>query len=576
LAGTFFTTNTIDVKAAGLPQDISFNLITGGLTKPVFITNAGDGSNRLFIVQQSGQIRIFKNGSLLSIPFLNISGLVPNFTGANGEQGLLGLAFAPDYVNHGFFYITYTTSNNDPTFPYTITLAQYRVSSGNADLADLGSGLVLLSIPKKYTNHNGGMIAFGPDGYLYMSTGDGGSWGDPDNNAQSLYSRLGKILRMDVDSTPSPGQNYVIPSSNPFYGSTDPNIKKEIWAYGLRNAWRFSFDRLTSDLYIGDVGQNRQEEVDFQWGLSAGGQNYGWRILEGNLCYNPSTNCVVPSGYVPPVAVYDHGDNDSYGCSITGGYVYRGLQFLSMRGIYFYGDFCSGKLFSLINNLNNTWTSSLVISTNYSISSFGEDEKGELYLADYAGGKVYQLISTTFADVPMDYWSWDYIERLYTSGVTTGCNTSPLMYCPTTIVTRDQVAVFLLRGIHTSAYVPPDATGVFDDVQLDYWAADWIEQLAEEGITSGCGGGSYCPTNPVTRDQMAVLLLRAKHGSDYVPPDATGVFNDVDPSYWAADWIEQLAEEEVTSGCGGGNYCPTMPVTRDQMAVFLVRNFNLP
>lgn len=197
---------------------------------------------------------------------------------------------------------------------------------------------------------------------------------------------------------------------------------------------------------------------------------------------------------------------------------------------------------------------------------------------NYISGQTYTVSKSIFDDVPNTYWSWNYIERLYAAGITSGCNTLPLLYCPTNIVTRDQMAIFLLRGKHGSSYVPPDATGVFGDVPTDYWAASWIEQLASEGITSGCGNGNYCPATAVTRDQMAVFLLRVKHGSSYVPPDATGVFEDVPPNYWAADWIEQLAAEGITSGCSESPklYCPTTPVTRDQMAVFLVMNFSLP
>ena len=399
LVGTLFCVmfssraQAMKVAAINLPTTLIFTPVVSGLTQPVFVTNAGDGSNRLFIVQQNGQIRIFKNGTLLPTPFINIAGLISNFTGTNGEQGLLGLAFDPNYSNNGNFYITYTTLNNDPTFTYAITLARFHVSSVNSDQADPSSGMVLLSIPKKYTNHNGGMIAFGPDGYLYMSAGDGGSGGDPDNNAQNLHTLLGKILRLDVVTAPPSGKTYVIPPTNPFYGNADPNLRQEIWAYGLRNPWRFSFDRSTGDLYIGDVGQGTEEEVDFQSSSSAGGQNYGWRILEGNLCYNPSINCVAPSGYIPPVATYDHGTNSSYGCSITGGYVYRGNLSPSLQGVYFYGDYCSGKVLGLIKNPDNTWTYGLIASTSYSISSFGQDEQGELYLADYGGGKLYHISS---------------------------------------------------------------------------------------------------------------------------------------------------------------------------------------
>ena len=391
-----FTASFTPANAMSIPSMLNFTPIASGLTESVFITNAGDNSNRLFILQQTGQIRILKNGSLLPTSFIDISGLISNFTGSNGEQGVLGLAFDPSYTSNGYFYITYTTNNNDTTFRYTTTLARYHVSSGNPDLADTSSGAILLSIPKKYTNHNGGMIAFGPDGYLYMSMGDGGSGGDPDNNAQNLHTLLGKLLRLDVNTTPPPGQKYVIPSTNPFYGNSDPTIRKEIWAYGLRNPWRFSFDRLTGDLYIGDVGQNTEEEVDFQASSNAGGQNYGWRILEGNLCYNPSTNCIAPSSYVPPVATYDHGTNDSFGCAITGGYVYRGIQSPSLQGIYFYGDYCSGKVLGLIKNPNNTWTYSPITSTNYLISSFGQDEQGELYLANYSTGTIYHISAVTF------------------------------------------------------------------------------------------------------------------------------------------------------------------------------------
>ncbi len=392
-AEVFSTTAVLRVQAASIPPSLHFTQIVSGLTDPVFVTNAGDGSNRLFIIEQTGQILVYKNGGLLSTPFLNIAGLISNFTGVNGEQGLLCLAFDPNYSSNGIFYITYTTTNNDPAFLYTTTLARYHVSSGSPDQADPLSGAVLLSIPKKYTNHNGGMIAFGPDGYLYMSMGDGGSGGDPDNNAQNLDTMLGKLLRLDVESAPPPGQNYVIPPTNPFFGSTDPNVKKEIWAYGLRNPWRYSFDRSTGDLYIGDVGQAVEEEIDFQGASSAGGENFGWHILEGNLCFNPSTNCIKPTGYVPPVATYDHGANDSFGCAVTGGYVYRGSQYLSLQGVYLYGDFCSGKVLGLIKNPNNTWTASVVTSTGFTISSFGQDEQGELYLTNYGGGAIYHISS---------------------------------------------------------------------------------------------------------------------------------------------------------------------------------------
>jgi glucose/arabinose dehydrogenase len=379
--------NVLAADSGTAPKNIKFEVTVSGLSDPLLLTHAGDGSNRLFIVQRGGKILIFKNGALNPTAFLNVAVLI---TTSGSEQGLLGLAFDPNYETSGQFYIAYTAPSR------AITLARYHVSSGDPDQADQFSGEVLLSIPKSFTNHNGGMLAFGPDGFLYMSTGDGGSGGDPDNNGQSRKTLLGKILRLDVNGSPP----YSIPSSNPFYNSSNPAVKKEIWAYGLRNPWRFSFDRLTGDLYIGDVGQNTQEEVDFQPASSAGGENYGWRILEGNLCYN-STSCTPPPNYVSPVAAYDHGANDSIGCSVTGGYVYRGANFPTLAGTYLYGDFCTGRLWGLTKTTGNQWASLLITDTDYLISSFGEDEQGEIYLTDYASGNLIhiveaQILSKTF------------------------------------------------------------------------------------------------------------------------------------------------------------------------------------
>ena len=385
--------------SASIPSAVRFTPVVTGVSEPVFITNAADGSNRLFIVQQSGQIRIFKNGSLLPAAFLNVAG-VPNFTAVGGEQGLLGLAFDPHYATNRFFYVTYTTTTGGPVFKYTTTLVRYRASASNADLADPASRTLILSIPKKYINHNGGMIAFGPDTFLYMSMGDGGSGGDPDNNGQNIHTLLGKILRLDVHSTPPAGKTYAIPSTNPFFGDPDPSVRQEIWAYGLRNPWRFSFDRSTGDLFIGDVGQNIEEEIDFQPASDAGGNNYGWHILEGNRCYSPASNCTPPSHYVGPVAVYDHGNNDLFGCSVTGGYVDRDPSSPSLNGVYFYGDYCSGKLLGLVHNSNSTWTSRLIIDTPYNISSFGQDEQGGLYLADRVSGRIIQISQVPVITAP--------------------------------------------------------------------------------------------------------------------------------------------------------------------------------
>ncbi|HLF75832.1 MAG TPA: PQQ-dependent sugar dehydrogenase [Anaerolineales bacterium] len=364
------------------PANVVFREAVSGLVQPVFIANAGDGSNRLFVVERAGRVRIFKDGSLLPVPFLDIQSIV-NDTGS--EQGLLALAFHPSYENNGQFYTVYTDQNG------SLVLSRFSRSAGNPDLANPNSRVPLLTIPHPtHQNHNGGTLAFGRDGYLYWSTGDGGGGGDPFNNAQNLNSLLGKILRLDVDRA-DPGLNYFIPRSNPFYNM--PNRRWEIWAYGLRNPWRVSFDRGTGDLFIGDVGQSSREEIDFQPSGSAGGENYGWRIMEGTLCFNPSTGCN-QSGKVLPVAEYSH----SVGCSVTGGYIYRGAFYPDMQGQYFYGDFCSGIIFSLFDDPVNGWTVTQVVDTPYLISTFGEDEQGELYFTDYGAGKMYQICYGPTAD----------------------------------------------------------------------------------------------------------------------------------------------------------------------------------
>ena len=361
------------------PQKFIFQEIAGGLTNPILITNADDGSGRIFVIERAGQIRIVKDGALLTTPFLNIQSSVKS---TGGEQGLLALAFHPSYESNGKFYVVYTRNRSGDTNGSNLILERFFVSASDPDQATLSGRTVLLTIGHPtYSNHNGGSLAFGQDGYLYWSTGDGGSAGDPNNNGQNLYSLLGKVLRIDVDSAAP----YAVPASNPFHSNPDPNVKKEIWAYGLRNPWRFSFDRLTHDLYIGDVGQSSREEIDFQPAASAGGENYGWRIMEGSLCYNPSSGCD-QSGKTLPVAEYSH----ALGCSVTGGHVYRGSNFPSLYGYYFYGDYCSGRLFGLINN--SGWESAQLVDTSYKISTFGEDEQGELYLSDYAAGKIYKIL----------------------------------------------------------------------------------------------------------------------------------------------------------------------------------------
>lgn len=349
--------------------------VVTGLSSPVDITHAGDGSGRLFITLQGGRVVIFDGVQILSPPFLDINSLVSS----GGERGLLGAAFHPNYVGNGFFYVSYTDTAGDSV------IARYSVSL-DPNRADPTSGVILLTIPQPFSNHNGGQLHFGPDGYLYIGIGDGGSGGDPQNNGQDLETLLGKILRIDVDS----GFPFTVPPDNPFVGVV--GAREEIWSFGLRNPWRFSFDRLTGDMFIGDVGQNSWEEVDFQPANSTGGENYGWRLMEGNSCFNPAINC--NNGTLTlPILVYDH----SVGCSVTGGYLYRGSKNPNLNGLYLYGDFCSGLIWGAQEDGLGGWNTTVLLDTNFSISTFGEDESGEIYFAHLSAtdGTIYQVVQST-------------------------------------------------------------------------------------------------------------------------------------------------------------------------------------
>ena len=354
-------------SAAEWPQ-ISLVKRFSGLTQPVHITHAGDGSGRLFFVEQPGRIRVSRGGTLLPVPFLDIASRVS----CCGERGLLSVAFPPGYGSKRYFYVDYTDTAGNTV------ISRHRLGA-DADVADPGSEQIVLTIAQPYSNHNGGQLAFGPDGYLYVGMGDGGSGGDPQNNAQSPTSLLGKILRIDVESGAAP---YAVPVSNPFAGRA--GYRGEIWALGLRNPWRFSFDRRTGDLFIGDVGQNRYEEVDFQPAGDPGGENYGWRIMEAGHCYDP--NPCNQTGLLQPVFEYDH----SQGCSVTGGFVYRGSLYPRMQGVYFFADYCSGRLWGLRRD-GNSFQSTQLLDSPYTVSTFGEDEAGNVYLADYGRGDVYQV-----------------------------------------------------------------------------------------------------------------------------------------------------------------------------------------
>lgn len=339
---------------------------------PLYLTDAGDGSNRLFVVEQGGTIKLFESDAATSnhSTFLDISGRLVS----GGERGLLGLAFHPDFENNGYFYVNYTADNPD-----RIVISRFRVSAGSADQGDPDSEVVLLEYNQPFANHNGGYITFGPDGYLYIASGDGGSGGDPDENAQNRTNLLGKILRIDVDGSED-GNNYAIPPENPFIGNSE-GYREEIYAYGLRNPWRFSFDSQDGTLIAGDVGQNQIEEVD----IIENGGNYGWDTMEGTECFEPSSGCD-QSGLILPIWEYTH----NLGNSITGGYVYRGPTLDELTGRYIYGDFGSGRIWALdISDPENPSNTEL-IDSDLNISSFGTDAENELYICSF-DGQIYRL-----------------------------------------------------------------------------------------------------------------------------------------------------------------------------------------
>lgn len=341
--------------------------VAEGLEFPLFVT-APVGDSRVFVVEKAGRIRILDDGALLSDPFLDISDEVSG----GSEQGLLSLAFHPDYADNGRFFVNFTNRAGDTR------VVEYRVSA-DPDRADPTPVRTVLAVPQPFSNHNGGLVAFGPDGMLYVGMGDGGSGGDPRGNGQDLSTLLGALLRLDVDG------GDLVPSDNPFAGQ--PGARGEIWAYGLRNPWRFSFDRQTGDLYIADVGQNQFEEVNAVEGPGRGA-NYGWNVTEGNDCFAPPDGCDT-SGLTLPVTVYGHGD----GCSVTGGAVYRGSAVPDLQGLYFYSDFCNGfiRSFRFVDGEatdERRWPE--LEPAGERISSFGEDAAGELYVTT-ASGNVYRF-----------------------------------------------------------------------------------------------------------------------------------------------------------------------------------------
>ncbi|MDQ4074733.1 MAG: PQQ-dependent sugar dehydrogenase [Chloroflexota bacterium] len=360
------------------PETVIFELvpfITEGLSKPTAVTHAGD--ERLFVLERGGLIRVvLADGEVLPEPFLDLQQYV---AGDNIEQGLLGLAFHPEYAKNGYFYVDYTNVDGNTV------ISRFQVRSDNPNIADETSEFVILTIEQPSEMHNGGQLAFGPDGYLYIGVGDGGGGGNSSQNGQALGTLLGKILRIDVDgATP-----YAIPSDNPFVGV--PGALEEIWAYGLRNPWRFSFDRNTGDIYIGDVGEGQSEEIDFQPADSGGGKNYGWAVMEGRHCFEPPEGCD-RSGLIEPIWEYGR----EQGVAVIGGYVYRGKRYPSLRGDYFFGDWGTGKVWRLRKEADG-WRVLYSVLSNDTLFSFGEDVGGEVYVAGMSG-TLYRLIAPSPAN----------------------------------------------------------------------------------------------------------------------------------------------------------------------------------
>ncbi len=510
--------------------------VTGGLSSPLGVTNAGDGSGRLFVVERSGRVRVVQSGRVTGT-FLDLRGPVS----AGGERGLLNVAFHPNFETNRLLYVYYTRAGGD------IVISRLTANASRTSVPASSEQVLLTIDHSENSNHNGGSMAFGPDGYLYLGTGDGGGAGDPLDNGQDITGELlGKILRIDVNGTgDGPFNRYAIPADNPFVGETGDD---EIWAYGVRNPWRISFDRSTHSLFIADVGQGRREEVNRQAASSNGGLNYGWNVMEGTLCY-PSGNSCNKTGKVLPAAQYGH----DLGCSITGGHVYRGAH-RDLQGLYVYGDFCSGRIWTMRENGSGE---TVRRDTSLSISSFGEGESGELFLTDL-NGALYRVMAPEFTDIATSTFI-DSIHWLLYEGITAGCGGT--RFCPTAAVTRVQMAMFLVRQFNH----PPTSTNYFTD-DNGITGESSINALRAAGITSGCTATQFCPTRPVTRAQMAIFLDKELN-----PPDTNTDFFDDDDGKTGESSINRLASAGITGGCAARRYCPTASVTRGQMAAFLRR-----
>lgn len=524
--------------AAVSSGQVRLRLVESGFSAPLGIVNAGDGTNRLFVIEKEGTVRVVLNETMKPGYFLDLR-LVAGGLTTSGERGLLGLAFHPNFEANRKLFAYYTNGDGD------LVISELTANGAGTAVNVATADSLLVIEHSSLSNHNGGQLLFGPDGYLYVFTGDGGGGGDPGENSQNRNSLLGKTLRID----PNLSGGYTSPTDNPYHGPTVG--RGEIWSIGLRNPWRASFDRLTNALWIADVGQGNWEEINRE-PADTGGRNYGWDCREGKHPFE-STGCSGLS-FTDPVTEYGHGSGD---CSVTGGYVYRGDVFLDLRGQYVLGDFCSGRLWTLSAGASAP-SLRLHRDTSAMITSFGEAESGELYMSDYAGGRLYRVIAPPFSDIT-DSPFLDEIMWLYNEKVTTGCTAD--LFCPTTEVTRGQMATFLARAFHfpfpTEDYFTDD-DGTSHEVN--------INRLAKAGITTGCAADRFCPNRKVTRAEMATFLDRALD----LPATGTDFFTDDDGLVHEAA-INRIAAAGITRGCSETRFCPGGRVKRGQMAAFLYR-----
>jgi hypothetical protein len=523
-------------EAAWSAGQVRLALQTGGLSSPVGVVNAGDGTNRLFVLEQRGTVRVFSNNRLLSGFFLDLRSVSLS---SGGERGLLGMAFHPQFESNRKLFVYYTNGGGD------LVIAEMTANSARTAASTSTLDPLMTIEHSANSNHNGGQLLFGPDGYLYAFVGDGGGSGDPSGNAQNINSRLGKVLRVAPDLS----GGFTTPSSNPYDGPTAG--LDEIWAIGLRNPWRASFDSANGTLWIADVGQASWEEVNRE-PANTPGRNYGWDCREG--LHNFEGGC---GGLTLTDPVVEYSSSSSAGhCSVTGGYVYRGEVFEEFVGRYVLGDYCSGYLWTLVAGAGSP-TLQFHRNTTALITSFGESEKGEIYMTDHAG-RLYRVVAPPFSDVT-DQTLIDHITWLYYEGITSGCGGGK--YCPNASVSRAEMAAFLARALD----LPPTDEDFFTDDDGHTLELS-INRVAAAGITFGCTATRYCPASPVTREQMASFIAR---GFD-LPATTQDFFTDDETSTHEAS-INRLAAAGITGGCTATKYCPKDVTTRAQMAAFLHR-----